>query len=119
MMQKKYYISPKIKRMVQKPASIINVLCNRYKTDPTEVFNVLNNLQNGNALVCIKKEQEYIEYAIIDFGTRYGAETFTVETITNKSPIYNVFYYAFFYIHEAPAFIDLKERTLKKLRDML
>ena len=119
-MKTKYYIAPKIKRMITKPATIINVLCNQFKVEPSKVFDYLNNLEaDYDALVLIKKDVDSMTYAKINFGSRYGSDTFTVETMDADNPIFKVFYYCFFMTHERPGFIDMKESMLQDLKKML
>jgi|DEB0MinimDraft_4_1074332.scaffolds.fasta_scaffold62135_2 hypothetical protein len=119
-MKTKYYIAPKIKRMIRKPATIINVLCNQFKVEPSKVFDCLNNLESDcDALVLINKGSDSMTYAKINFGSKYGADTYTIETMDADNPIFKVFYYCFFMTHERPAFIDMKESMIEDLKKML
>ena len=119
-MKTKYYIAPKIQRMIRKPATIINVLCNKLKVEPSKVFDYLNNLEaDYDALVLIKKDVDSLTYAKINFGSRYGADTFTLETMDVDSPLFGVFLLCFFKSHERPFFIDMKESMIEDLKKLL
>jgi hypothetical protein len=119
-MKTKYYIAPKIKRMIKKPATIINVLCNKLKVEPSKVFDYLNNLEaDCDALVLIKKDVDSMTFAKISFGSKYGADTFTLETMDVDSPLFGVFLLCFFMSHERPFFIDMKESMIEDLKKLL
>ena len=107
-----------MKRMIIKPFSIVNVLCNRYKTDPSEVFRVLKHLQK-HALVCIHiADDRSITFSKISIGNRYSSDTHDIEEITAGSDLFNVLVRSFVFLEDETEFIDIDNRMIEKLQNL-
>ena len=105
-----------ISRMILKPWSLINVICNNYNADPTMVSKAIRRLES-DALVCLNIDNERIHIARINFSPRYGRHVSSVEEWDNddfKIP-FQVVKACFFYITDNEAFIDLDLESLRRL----
>lgn len=111
-----------IYRMILKPWSLINVICNNTKTDPALVRRAIDTIFDGsNVLLCKKNSGgQILGVGKIFFGRRYGFTTYEIANIDQNFMVpIGTLLQCFFYVSGNDAFADLDWDKTKALIDYL